>query len=127
MGNFWAALKGAKRMEWILLLAVAAALILLVTSRGVTGGGGTDLEARMEAVLSQVQGAGRVKVLVSEGEADAASGSFSQQAQEAVQGVVIVADGADDVRVALELAAAAQALTGVDADAIQVLKMEGGR
>lgn len=125
MGNFWAALKGAKRMEWILLLAVAAALVLLMTSRGATGGGETDLEARMEAVLSQVQGAGRVRVLVSEGAADAQA--FSQQASEGVRGVVIVADGAGDVRVALELAAAAQALTGVDADAVQVLKMEGGR
>jgi hypothetical protein len=125
MGNFWAALKGAKRMEWILLLAVAAALILVMTSRSAPEGGRTTLEARMEAVLSQVQGAGRVRVLVSEGEGDAQA--FSQENLQSVRGVVIVADGADDIRVALELSAAARALTGVDAERIQVQKMEGDK
>ena len=124
MGNFWAALKGAKRMEWILLLAVAAALVLLVSNQGGAGGARTELEARMESVLSQVEGAGRVRVLVSEGEGDAQA--FSQQGK-SVQGVVIVADGAGDVKVALELSGAAQALLGVDANKIQVLKMEGDR
>ena len=125
MGNFWAALKGAKRMEWIILLAVAAALILLLSSRSAPQGQQTALEARMEAVLSAVRGAGRVRVLVSSGEGD--SQAFSQQDPQSVRGVVIVADGADDVRVALELSGAAQALLGVDADKIQVLKMEGDK
>ena len=124
MGNFWAALKGAKRMEWIILLAVAAALILLLSSRSAPEGQQTALEARMEAVLSAVRGAGRVRVLVSSGEGD--SQAFAQDSQ-LVRGVVIVADGADDVRVALELTGAAQALLGVDADKIQVLKMEGDK
>ncbi len=121
MGNFWAALRGAKRMEWIIVLAAAAALILLLTSQDGTGGDRTALEARMEAVLSAVRGAGRVRVLVAE--EDGASQAFSQ-AEAAARGVVIVADGADDLRVALELAGAAQAILGVDADKIQVLKME---
>ena len=126
MGNFWAALKGAKRLEWIVLLAVAAALILLLTSRSAQEGQQTALEARMEAVLSAVRGAGRVRVLVTAGEGD--SQAFAQQAQAGtVQGVVIVAEGADDVRVALELSGAAQALLGVDAERIQVLKMEEGK
>jgi len=124
MGNFWAAIKGAKRMEWIILVAVCAALILLFASQSAPEGQKTALEARMEAVLSAVRGAGRVRVLVA-GEGD--SQAFAQQDAQAVRGVVIVADGADDVRVALELAAAAQALLGVDADKIQVLKMEGGK
>ena len=78
----------------------------------------------LEAVLSAVRGAGRVRVLVSSGEGD--SQAFAQDPQ-LVRGVVIVADGADDVRVALELTGAAQALLGVDADKIQVLKMEGDK
>jgi hypothetical protein len=122
MGNFWAALKGAKRLEWIILLAVAAALILIFASRSAPVGEQTALESRMEAVLSAVRGAGRVKVLVSEGPGD--SQTFAQQDTQAVRGVVIVADGADNLRVALDLAGAAQALLGVDADKIQVLKME---
>lgn len=126
MGNFWAALKGAKRMEWIILLAVGAALILLLSSRTTAPEGQqTALEARMEAVLSAVRGAGRVRVLVSSGEDD--SQAFAQQDPKSVRGVVIVADGADDIRVALELSGAAQALLGVDADKIQVLKMEADK
>ena len=126
MGNFWAALKGAKRMEWIILLAVGAALILLLSSRSTAPEGQqTALEARMEAVLSAVRGAGRVRVLVSSGEDD--SQAFAQQDPKSVRGVVIVADGADDIRVALELSGAAQALLGVDADKIQVLKMEADK
>ena len=126
MGNFWAALKGAKRMEWIILLAVGAALILLLSSRAsAPEGQQTSLEARMEAVLSAVRGAGRVRVLVSSGEDD--SQAFAQQDPKSVRGVVIVADGADDIRVALELSGAAQALLGVDADKIQVLKMEADK
>lgn len=123
MGNLWAALKGAKRMEWIILLAVFAALILLLSNQSAPEGQRTALEARMEAVLSAVRGAGRVRVLVAGG---GDSQAFAQQG-EAVRGVVIVADGADDVRVALELAGAAQALLGVDADKIQVLRMEGDK
>lgn len=125
MGNFWAALKGAKRMEWIILLAVAAVLVLFFANRGAPEGQQTALEARMEAVLSAVRGAGRVRVLVSAGEGD--SQAFAQQDPQSVRGVVIVADGADDVRVALELSGAAQALLGVDAGKIQVLKMEGDK
>ena len=126
MGNFWAALKGAKRMEWIILLAIGAALILLLSSRTTAPEGQqTALEARMEAVLSAVRGAGRVRVLVSAGEDD--SQAFAQQDPKSVRGVVIVADGADDIRVALELSGAAQALLGVDADKIQVLKMEADK
>lgn len=126
MGNFWAALRGAKRMEWIIVLAVAAALILLVANRNGAEGGQTALEARMEALLSSVRGAGRVRVLVSES-ADTAQAFSASENTAKVQGVVIVAEGADDLRVALELAGAAQALLGVDADKIQVLKMEGNR
>ena len=126
MGNFWAALRGAKRMEWIIVLAVAAVLILLVANRNAAEGGQTALEARMEAVLSSGRGAGRVRVLVSENEDTAQAFSAGDNAGD-VQGVVIVAEGADDLRVALELSGAAQALLGVDAEKIQVLKMEGNR
>lgn len=125
MGNFWAALKGAKRMEWIIALAVAAALILLIASRNPAEGTRTAIEVRMEAVLSAVRGAGRVRVLVSEHESASQAFSSSESAV-TTRGVVIVADGADDIRVALELSGAAQALLGVDADKIQVLKMEDG-
>jgi hypothetical protein len=125
MSNFWAALKGAKKMEWIIFLAAAAILILLVLNQNTQDAEKTHLESRMEAVLCTVRGAGRVRVLISQG-GDAAAFS-SLNATGDVRGVVIVADGADDVRVALELASAAQALLGIDLEKIQVLKMGDGR
>ena len=122
MGNLWTALKGAKRMGWIAVVAVAAAILIILAGQAEPAGDRTALEARMEAVLSSVRGAGRVRVLVAEDES--AQAFASSDAQKAARGVVIVADGADDLRVALELSAAAQALLGVEADKIQVLKME---
>ncbi len=122
MGNLWTALKGAKRMGWIAVVAVAAAILIILAGQAEPAGDRTALEARMEAVLSAIRGAGRVRVLVSEDES--AQAFASADAPKAARGVVIVADGADDLRVALELSAAAQALLGVEADKIQVLKME---
>ncbi len=122
MGNLWTALKGAKRMGWIAVVAVASAILIILAGQAEPAGDRTALEARMEAVLSAIRGAGRVRVLVSEDES--AQAFASADAPKAARGVVIVADGADDLRVALELSAAAQALLGVEADKIQVLKME---
>ena len=122
MGNLWTALKGAKRLGWIAVAAVAAVVLIILAEQVEPAADRTALEARMEAVLSAVRGAGRVRVLVAEGES--AQAFASTDPQMAARGVVIVADGADDLRVALELSAAAQALLGVDADKIQVLKME---
>jgi hypothetical protein len=124
MGGFLAAVKGARKMEWIIVAAAAAALALLLMSQNAAESDRTRLEARMEAVLSDVRGAGRVRVLVSE-EGDAAGAFAASDANSGVRGAVIVADGADDVRVALELASAAQALLGLEPEKIQVLKMEG--
>ena len=122
MDNLWPALKGAKRMGWIAVAAVAAAALIVLMGQMETQADRTALEARMEAVLSTVRGAGRVRVLVAEEESAQAFAPSDGQA--AARGVVIVADGADDLRVALELSAAAQALLGVEAEKIQVLKME---
>jgi hypothetical protein len=122
MDNLWTALKGAKRMGWIAVAAVAAAILIVLAGQVEPKADKTALEARMEAVLSTVRGAGRVRVLVAEDES--AQAFASPDGQPPARGVVIVADGADDLRVALELSAAAQALLGIDADKIQVLKME---
>ena len=72
----------------------------------------TPLEERLESTLSAVSGAGEVRVLVNED----ASGT--------VRGVLIVAQGADDLRVQLELAQAAHAILQVELQNVEVLKME---
>ena len=104
-------LKGARRIEfWI---AVAAACALLALALG--GGAGSEpvgTEARMERVLSRIEGAGRVTVMLSDAEG-------------APVGAVVAASGADDVRVALELQRAVRALTGLELEQIEIVKSKG--
>lgn len=122
-------LRGVRHLEWILLALCLAAGILLLGRAGWVepdaGAHATPLEQRLERVLSSVSGAGRVRVLVKESEAAvAAFGQSPSTAQAQVEGVLVVAEGAGDLRVSLELNRAVQALLGVDASAIEVLKME---
>lgn len=104
-------LKALHRPELLLGMAALVACALLLGGR--SSGGETALEARMARVLSQVDGAGQVSVLLNR----AADG-------ETVTGAVIVAEGADDLRVLLALQRAAKALLGLDLDAIEVLDRE---
>ena len=58
-------LKALGRYKYILLLLLAALVLLLLPS-GSGSGGAEGEEARLEQVLSEVAGAGRVSVLCSE-------------------------------------------------------------
>ena len=63
-------------------------------------------EARLEAVLGEVSGAGRVSVLYSD------------------EGVAVVCEGAESARVRLDIVNAVSAYTGFGSDRIKVLSME---
>ena len=121
-----AKLRGVRGFEWIALLIVLSVAALLIGQGAPSReAGSTELEARMERVLSSVAGAGRVRVMIHTEDAVSAFGGGASAPK--ILGVVVVAEGASDLRVALELARAARSLTGVDADAIEVFKMEGER
>ena len=104
-------LRGARRIEfWIAAAAVCALLALSL-------GGGTDAraddtESRMERILSRIEGAGRVTVMLSGDEG-------------APEGVVVAASGADSARVVLELQRAVRALTGLELEKIEIVKSKG--
>ena len=105
-------LRGARGLEWLLLL-VAACVAVLALFQGSGGDGtvqSTELEARLERVLSAVEGAGDVRAMVTERE-------------EKIVGVVIVAEGAGDIGVRLSLMQAARALLGIGLDQIEVIQM----
>ena len=105
--------RGARGLEWMLAICAVLALLLLLRSGGTEESALlTPLEERLESTLSAVSGAGEVRVLVNED----ASGT--------VRGVLIVAQGADDLRVQLELAQAAHAILQVELQNVEVLKME---
>ena len=104
-------LRGARGLECLLLL-IAACVAALVLTRGGSDAGAqpTELEARLERVLSAVEGAGEVRAMVSEQNGE-------------IAGVVIVAAGAEDVGVRLSLMQAARALLDVELDQIEVIQM----
>ena len=104
-------LRGARRIEfWIAAAAVCALLALAL------GGGGDSpaysAEARMERVLSRIEGAGRVTVMLS-------------GAEDAPEGAVIAASGAGDTRVVLEIQRAVRVLTGLELEKIEIVKSKG--
>ena len=70
-------------------------------------------EKRMERLLSSIEGAGRVSVMISQG------------TDGEIAGVVVAASGADDLRVMLELQRAVRTLTGLELDRIEIVKSKG--
>lgn len=112
MKQLFEALKSARRIEILIILAMICVLIVLWM-----GGDGANRsdgeEARMERLLSSIEGAGRVSVMISQG------------TDGGIAGVVVAASGADDLRVMLELQRAVRTLTGLELDRIEIVKSKG--
>ena len=83
----------------------------------------TSLEARLEEVLSQVEGAGKVQVMLMTGE-DKDSQSFYSTKENVVTGVLIVAQGADNSVVSRNIVEAVMALFQIEAHKIKIMKMK---
>ena len=113
-------LRGARHIEWALLTGLLAAALLLLSGASQETGVSTSLERRMENVLSMIEGAGRVRVLVNQAES---APVFSDQSAQP-SGVIVVAEGAGNMKVNLELQRAVQAFLGVEADQIEILSMK---
>lgn len=107
-------LRGARRIELFAALALAALLALALTG-GFHGkdDGGTDLEGRLERVLSRIDGVGSVSAMV------------AQDGEGRVTGAVIVADGLEDMRAWLAVQRAVEALIGVEPDRIEIIGKDG--
>lgn len=95
----------------LLVLFVGLVLILLPGRTAATVGGSASSnasgeEARLEEVLSEIDGAGRVSVLCSE------------------TGVAVVCEGAESAKVRLAVTQAVTSYTGCGSDRITVLKMK---
>lgn len=96
---------------WALLALLAVAALVLLAPGVRTSDVRSETEARLERVLSEVEGAGRVKVMVFEG-------------TDGQTGVLVVAEGARDVGVRLRLQKAVQTVLGIDNARIDVSPME---
>ncbi|MDR1570646.1 MAG: hypothetical protein LBS72_09190 [Oscillospiraceae bacterium] len=120
-------IKGYKWIVAIVVLGIAGSLML--TDGNIFVGQtptltGTDLETRLEQILSSIEGAGEVRVMVYESNEQTTDGWLSSTSTKVGEptGVVIVADGASDIRVRLELVRAVQTLMGLPASAVNVFQ-----
>ena len=122
-------MRRVRRLQWPVIAALALACVLVLSAGGERASEpaqtGTELETRLERVLSAIEGTGKVRVMIRE-ESRAEVYAFAPQQEPSAEGVVIVCEGADDLRVRLALEQAAQALLGVPCSRIQVVKMEEG-
>ena len=83
----------------------------------------TVLEKKLEALLSQVEGVGEVRVVLMTG-VEKDSSSFYNSGQETVTGVLVAAQGADNSVVSRNIVEAVMALFQVEAHKIKVMKMK---
>ncbi|MBO4563533.1 MAG: hypothetical protein J5772_07975 [Clostridia bacterium] len=99
-----------------------------------------ELESRLEEILSRIDGAGRVRVMITYGteadpeagesrKSDLFSGSYGEvktQVSSAppVRGVIVVAEGARDIKVRIELEAAVMTVLGTEPAKIGIFPME---
>ena len=106
-------------------LWLIAALVLAIVAAVVSGGKTTDAasseERRIAEVLSAIDGAGRVEVALYYQKTDVV---FGETAQSKPCGMVIVAEGAQDLQVRLTLIRAARTLLNLPENAVDVFAMK---
>ena len=102
------ALKSARKLEICIAVAALAALLALSIGGG-TGQQASEEELRMQRILSRIEGAGRVSVMLS------GDGMCCM-------GAVVASSGAEDISVMLQLQRAVRALTGLELEQIEIVK-----
>ena len=85
-----------------------------------SSGTGTDLELRLQNLLENVEGVGRVKVILMTGQDTGIYGSTYSE----ITGVLIAAEGADNPVTVQNIQQAVMALFQVDAHKIKIMKMK---
>ncbi len=119
-------IRGARGIEFF-LIAVAVAVLGMAVMNGMRQpaqqpDARTDTEQRLENVLGEISGAGKVRVMVSE-RANEAQTAFSGRDAGGIQGVLVVAEGAGDLRVYMEIQQAVRALLDVELSAVEIVEM----
>ena len=113
MKQLLVALKSARKIEILIIAAMLCILLVLCMGGENIKDGANDEEKRMQHILSQIEGSGRVSVMITHND----DGEYA--------GVVVASSGADDVRAMLELQRAVKALTGLELEAIEIVKSKG--
>ena len=82
----------------------------------------TRLESRLEELLSNVEGVGKVEVIIMTGEGN--TDGFSISSKNEVTGVLVAAQGAGSAVTVQNIQQAIMALFQIDAHKIRVMKMK---
>ena len=113
-------LRAALTPQAVVLLAAALLLCWLAAASQRTGA--LPLETRLARTLSCMEGAGRVEVTIRTREVASSGGAFGTSVSESVPcGAVVVAQGAQDPLVEMELRQAVCALLGLPASSVSVV------
>ena len=113
-------IRGTRAAPCVIVALVCAAAWLLWPQAQQGGSGMTEEERRISATLSRIAGAGETRVSVFYAQAASAFGG----GKGTPVGAVIVARGAGNVAVRLDLIRAAETLLGLGAGAVEVFPME---
>lgn len=118
--NLWKKLLETKKNQWVILLLVGVLLVVIAipTTSGSnndivhteTGRTTTEMEERLEYILSQMQGIGDVHVMI----------TYREDAQ--AEGVVVVAKGGGNAVVVQQITETVRALFDLDAHKIRVIE-----
>lgn len=113
-------LRAALTPQAVVLLAAALLLCWLAAASQRTGA--LPLETRLARTLSCMEGAGRVEVTIRTREVASSGGVFGTSVSESVPcGAVVVAQGAQNPLVEMELRQAVCALLGLPASSVSVV------
>ena len=117
--NIWNKLLGNKKNQWLILLLVGILLVVIAipTKSGTEEKGVVDskewstseMEQRLENILSQMQGIGEVHVMI----------TYRQENE--VEGVVVVAEGGEQGVTVQKITEVVRALFDVDSHKIKVI------
>ena len=113
-------LRAALTPQAVVLLAAALLLCWLAAASQRTGA--SPLEERLARTLSCMEGAGRVEVTIRTREVASSGGALGASVSESVPcGAVVIAQGAQDPLVEMELRQAVCALLGLPASSVSVV------
>ena len=105
-------LKAARWLELLLISAAlaVAALLFMSGENASAPADASSAELRMQRILSKIEGAGKVSVMISE----------DPDTPDVPSGVVVTASGAKDLQVLLKIQNAVRTLTGLPVGKIEV-------
>lgn len=134
--EFWGKAKTIKNLEVIIAVIVIGVVLLIYASAISTdktkkGGIGAETstfaegeELRLAEILSQIEGAGKVSVMITYEQKDEGIEVATEKKVSKIKGVIIVAEGAKDVGVRLNLIRATQTVLNVKSNTIEVFVMK---